>query len=196
MAQKKDNEKIIIEPEQRVDIYPVVPITTTKPDPFIVLGYRAAITLAFLGIILSSIYLFIFIGKSNPTEIKLATAAAYNTERKTVELSTAIFVAMSFGFLGFGLFLINAKGDVDGKANLGEHIQVSFTKLSPGLFVILCATVIIIFAITHDIEYKETYKVGNQNQGTKLDSIPPDSNVPVYQRHPQTNPPVKSPKKH
>jgi hypothetical protein len=142
-----------------------------QPDSFIVFGYRAAILLAFLGIILSSIYLFIFINKSNPAEIKFDTETAYNTERKTVLLSTAIFVAMSFGFLGFGLFLINAKGDVDGGATFGTNVKINFTKLSPGLFVILCATVIIIFAITHNIEYTANIP-RNVSGAVTPDSVP------------------------
>ena len=160
--------------------------TKSKNDWFLVFGYRAAITLAFIGILFSSYYLFMFIDKSHPEEIKFATETAYNTERKTVLLSTAIFVAMSFGFLGFGLFLINAKGDVDGSANFTEHVQIKFAKLSPGLFVILCATVIIVFAITHNIEYQAKIPTSATDtthiaQTTQADS---NANGAAYKRNP------------
>ena len=86
-------------------------------------------------------------------------SVSLTAERRLSLLSTGIFVAMSFGFLGFALFLIQAKGDVDvdleKTANeSGSSYKLKLARLSPGLFVILCATVIIIVCVTFRIEYK------------------------------------------
>ncbi len=126
----------------------------SEKDKFIELGYKAGILLAFLGMIGSAIYLFVFITNSPDatlfdSEIKLLGLTA---DMRLRLLSTAIFVGMSFGFLGFSLFLIQAKGDVDVDATSGDH-KLKIARLSPGLFVILCATIIIILCATFKIDY-------------------------------------------
>ena len=88
---------------------------------------------------------------------------AYNAERKMVLISTAIFVAMSFGFLGFALFLINAKGEAEGSFTMGTNYKIDIARLSPGLFVILCATSIIIIGMVTKINYTV------ERQGTSQD---------------------------
>jgi hypothetical protein len=129
------------------------PKRTQHPETkFISWGYKTAIVLSLLGMLLSAAYLFVFLLKSHPELIKQDTMTGFSAERRMVLLSTAVFVAMSFGFLGFALFLIQAKGNVDGSFETG-NVKVNFTKMSPGLFVILCATVIIIFSITFRINY-------------------------------------------
>ena len=136
-------------------------------DKFLIWGYKAAILLSFLGMIGSALYLFVFqLYQADPTsydnEIPLIGLTAAMQMRL---LSTAIFVGMSFGFLGFALFLIQAKGAVDIDASSESH-KIKITQLSPGLFVILCATVIIVLA--------STYKIG-----FTLESVPQE--VPVEQ---------------
>ena len=123
-------------------------------DEFLRLGYRAGIVLAFLGLLGSAIYLFVFITTGPQavdfdSEIRLLGLTA---DRRLRLLSTAIFIGMSFGFLGFSLFLIQAKGDVDVDASKDDY-KINIAKLSPGLFVILCATVIIVVCATFRIDY-------------------------------------------
>ena len=136
-------------------------------DKFLNWGYKAAILLSFSGMIGSALYLFLF-------QLNQADPASYSSEISLIGLtadmqmrllSTAIFVGMSFGFLGFALFLIQAKGSVDIDASSESH-KLKITQLSPGLFVILCATAIIIMA--------STYKIG-----FSMESVPQE--VPVVQ---------------
>ena len=143
-------------------------------DKFLSWGYKAAILLSFVGMIGSALYLFVFqLNEADPTsydnEIPLIGLTAAMQMRL---LSTAIFVGMSFGFLGFALFLIQAKGSVDIDASSENH-KIKITQLSPGLFVILCATVIIIMA--------STYKIG-----FTLESVPQE--VPIDQSEVQSEP--------
>jgi hypothetical protein len=125
-----------------------------EPDNFLKFGYRAGIVLAFVGIIASAAYLFVFISTS-------PDASSFTSEFKLIGLSmdmrlrflsTAIFVGMSFGFLGFALFLIQAQGEVDVDAEIKDY-KIKIAKLSPGLFVILCATTIIIVCATFRVNY-------------------------------------------
>lgn len=128
---------------------------------FLAWGYKTAIVLAILGIIASSTYLFYYLYKSDPQLIKVETMVGFSAERRMVLLSTGIFVAMSFGFLGFALFLIQAKGEIEGSLDY-KSAKINIVRMSPGVFVILCATVIIIFCATFRIEYKAT----SQGSGT------------------------------
>lgn len=128
------------------------------------IGYIAAIVLAFLGMIASILYLFYFSYNSPmPEVIQRDTMVAYSAERRMVLLSTAIFVAMSFGFLGFALFLIQAKGDIDTSLEIKDY-KLKFVRLSPGVFVILCATAIIIICSTFKITYSDTEKFNESNE--------------------------------
>lgn len=147
-----------------------------KQYKFLEWGYKTAIALSLFSLIASSSYLFYFLFKSNPQDIKLETMVGFSAERRMVLLSTGIFVAMSFGFLGFALFLIQAKGDIEGSFE-HQHTKINISRMSPGIFAMLCATVIIIFCITFKIEYRQqgSYKdtpATENTQGGANDIIP------------------------
>lgn len=133
---------------------------------FIAIGYMAGILISLVGLLASAGYLFFFMRLSpDPVSIsdtmKLLSVTA---ERRMLLLSTAIFVGMCFGFLGFALFLIQAEGDVNGEVSAGEY-KLKLARLSPGLFVILCATVMIIVASTFRIQYSRTDIAGSVGAG-------------------------------
>lgn len=151
------------------------------------IGYISAIGLAFLGMITSVLYLFYFSYNSPlPEVIERDTMVAFSAERRMVLLSTAIFVAMSFGFLGFALFLIQAKGDVDATIEIKDY-KMKFARLSPGLFVILCSTVIIIYSSTFKITYSDIDKPSeyheNQNQPKEQNFDPDELEFDLQQYH-------------
>jgi hypothetical protein len=124
-----------------------------KTSRLIAIGYISAIILAFSGLLTAGAYLFYFSIKSPPpNEWNVQTMVALSAERRMVLLSTAIFVALSFSCMAFALFLIQAKGDVTASGNIGNY-KITLSKLSPGLFVFLCATLIILFASTFRIDY-------------------------------------------
>ncbi|MDB5141087.1 MAG: hypothetical protein JWR12_3003 [Mucilaginibacter sp.] len=58
-------------------------------------------------------------------------------------LSCGIFTGLAFGFMGFSLFLIGIKGSIDATLSSGEKYKLQVARLSPGLFVILCASILI-----------------------------------------------------
>lgn len=61
-------------------------------------------------------------------------------------LSCGIVVGLTFGFLGFALFLLGIKAE-SSAAGEGAGYKVKLEKLTPGLFVIICATVIVMTCV-------------------------------------------------
>lgn len=121
---------------------------------FLDLGYKAAIGLSFISLIASGLYLVLFIQKL-PIENKISNEISLlylSALIRIMFLSAGVFVAMAFGFLGFGLFLIQAKGYVNASGQIND-ITFNLVKLSPGLVVIICATYIIVKCVTFRIEY-------------------------------------------
>jgi hypothetical protein len=64
----------------------------------------------------------------------------------------ACFVAMAFGCLGFGLFLIQARGTFSASHGKGEGHRTAIESTAPGLIVIVCATVIMFLALDGDFK--------------------------------------------
>jgi len=140
--------------------------------------YRAAVLIAFLCLLGSMSYLFVYLLQSPPAnKIDPRTMTSFNAERRMTLISIAFFIAMSLAFLGFSLFLINAKGDLEGEGNIGDY-KIKLTKVSPGMFAILCATVIIVTCANFRIDYKvETTEYGDgQQQKTGKDTTAKSGN--------------------
>lgn len=156
------------------------------PRDFLALGYKAGIVLAFVGIVASAVYLFAFLWLAGtaPGPRSAIELVAISVERRLLFLSTAIFVAMSFGFLGFALFLIQAHGDLDMDAAAGDY-KLKIARLSPGLFVILCSTVILIVCATFKIEYQ----IGPRPAEGRPN--PPDAELTPEIRQPAEPPPLR-----
>ncbi len=144
---------------------------------FLAWGYKTAIVLSILGLLFSAGYLYIFISQSHPDLIKIETMTGFSAERRMALLSTGIFVAMAFGFLGFALFLIQAKGEVEGSFE-AKDFKITIARMSPGLFVIMCSTIIIIFCSTFPIEYTVRQIPVSQTDSTKNSfQVAPDVNL-------------------
>lgn len=80
-------------------------------------------------------------------DLKIAISAQL-VIAKVALLSCSILVGMAFGFLGFSLFLIGIRAEMNVEASK-EGSQVKLARLSPGVFVILCAAVMISVSATH-----------------------------------------------
>lgn len=149
---------------------------STQNNRFLAWGYKTAIALALFSLVASAAYLFFYMFKSDVLKLQPDTMAAFNAERRMTLLSTGIFVAMAFGFLGFALFLIQAKGEVEGSFE-GGGTKVNIARMSPGLFVIACATAIIIVCISFKIEYTQdgdkTHFAGSENPNAAQTEIVP-----------------------
>lgn len=124
------------------------------------LGFFAGVMLAFACFVAAAWYLFAFLDMSahgleqllsvttpqavETTQLALNVQAVMN---KMALLSCGVFSGMAFGFLGFALFLIGVRGEVELTA---ESAKTSFhaSRLAPGLFVIICASIIISLSVT------------------------------------------------
>jgi len=126
----------------------------SRKQAFLAIGYKAAIVISLAGLLLSALYLgaFLFVSQHRGAAESGAAMPSITAEQRLYLLSTGIFVGMSFGFLGFALFLIQAEGDVDLETSVKDY-KLKIARLSPGLFVILCATAIIIACATFRITY-------------------------------------------
>lgn len=170
------------------------PFSTGEETSFLRVFYKAAITLAFLALLLSASYLFYYLYKSpNPGDItNPTTMASFNADRRMTLISTAFFVALSFGFLGFALFLINAKGEIEGEGNIGDY-KVRITKFSPGLVIIVCSTIIICVCSNFKINYSTDFTLGSsygsdsQKKPAGSTTFNQDDDVPSDSILPQKN---------
>jgi hypothetical protein len=131
-------------------------------------GFLAGIALAFVCFGAAASYLFSFLNRTSTSMQDLLGMASsqsgasfhdlvmlsMNTQmvsNKMALLSCGVFSGMAFGFLGFALFLIGARGNVELQAKEGDK-EIRMTNLAPGLFVILCAAVMIVFSVTQKFE--------------------------------------------
>jgi len=125
------------------------------------IGFVAALALAATAFVMASWYLTDFVGSTHQiVRDTLATAhagkpiSAANMEllqdglviqsylARVLLLSCGFFIALSFGFLGFALFLIGASGQSDLAAEHGTGMKLSLSNLAPGAIAIIAATVL------------------------------------------------------
>jgi hypothetical protein len=77
-------------------------------------------------------------------------------------LSCGVFIGLAFGFLGFSLFLVGVKGTIDASLTANDKYKLQIARLSPGLFVILCATILIGVCATRSLPVDMNQK--NENE--------------------------------
>lgn len=133
-------------------------------------GFFAALVLAGVCLVGSMVYLASFLYSTQAAMDDILTkAATTNVNFYLVELavnarmvtariallSCGITVGMSFGFLGFALFLIGVKGEMDVEAQ-NEKYSVKIARMAPGGFVILCAVVLIAVCVTRSTPFSYT----------------------------------------
>ncbi|QDU44304.1 hypothetical protein Mal52_27830 [Symmachiella dynata] len=82
------------------------------------------------------------------TNLRLAMLSRLFAARLAL-LSCGTFVGLAFGFLGFSLFLIGIGDEMDAEAT-SEHYSIKVARMSPGVFVLLCATMLIYGCVTFD----------------------------------------------
>jgi hypothetical protein len=147
-------------------------------------GFIFALILAFICLAASVWYLSYFlISTSNGVEAILSNSdAALNASQARFELaiqartvmarlallSCGTFVGMSLAFLGFALFLLGVKGEMDAEGTV-ESYSVKLARLSPGVFVMLCACILIGVCSTQRIRFdyeRQTIPPANNNQGS------------------------------
>jgi len=138
------------------------------PQALLNFGFGFALFLAAACLTLSGWYLFTFLQATNsgvenllrsaldnstsPSVIQLSILARTAMARFAL-LSCGVCVGMGFGFLGFALFLLGIKGEMDVDAQ-HEKAQIKVARMAPGVFVILCATILIGVCVTFRTQYE------------------------------------------
>jgi hypothetical protein len=123
------------------------------------IGFITALVLALLSLGCGAVYLWHYLDKctallksgTDPHLLALSVSVI-----KVALLSCGVFVGMAFGFLGFALFLLGVRDDMDleakGTDRQGKEFSLRLIRLAPGTLVLLCAAVLIGVCCTHRIE--------------------------------------------
>ena len=160
------------------------------PQTILNVGFAFALVLAASCLVVSGVYLFTFLRATNSgIEGVLRTAIeqpgvsadvvrlgilARTAMARFALLSCGVCVGMGFGFLGFGLFLLGIKGEMDVSAQ-HEQSQVKIARMAPGIFVILCATILIGVCITFRAEFDFGSGATNAATGESRQQTPQES---------------------
>jgi hypothetical protein len=147
-------------------------IGAAKPFPQMLLnvGFCVALILSGACLAMGALYLNNFLNSTNagvqsliekagnlPPESLYTAINARLVMARIALLSCGVFIGMSFGFLGFALFLMGIKEEM-GVTARHESFHVKLARLSPGVFVILCSTILIGVCISYDIPFSSTYR--------------------------------------
>lgn len=154
------------------------------------IGFGFALLMS-VGCLIGSVwYLFKFsIENTNPINNIIEQIMKKEIPEKTIELvitsrvaitrllfsSCGMVIGMSFGFLGFALFLIGIKGEMNIDAS-SKSFTVTFARMSPGIFVIFCAAILIGICVTKQIPF--SYKSETEKGKQKITSTPPSTLLP------------------
>lgn len=131
------------------------------------IGFAGALVLAAACLVLGAIYLYTFLRSTNggidqllgntanlvSNDVLYIAINARLVMARVALLSCGIFVGMSFGFLGFALFLLGIKEEMNVDAH-SEAYSVKIARMSPGVFVILCATILIGVCISRQTPFE------------------------------------------
>lgn len=172
----------------------VVPAGTGEPGPFsrwvLNLGFIAGLLLAGGCLALSAVYLYGFLSSTNAAiETFLARAATTEATDRLLELainarmvmarlallSCGAFVGMSFGFLGFALFLLGIKGEMEVQGRY-EGAEVKISRMAPGILIILCAAILIGVCATRSTPFR--YTLEEETPSARSDAKVPDAGPP------------------
>jgi hypothetical protein len=147
---------------------PAPPPEVRFPQALLNIGFGFALAVAAACLTLSAWYLFTFLQATNsgvesvlrsalqsstPTSVIQLSILARTAMARFALLSCGVCVGMGFGFLGFALFLLGIKGEMDVEAR-HENAQIKAARMAPGVFVMLCATVLIGVCITFRTQYE------------------------------------------
>jgi hypothetical protein len=131
------------------------------------IGFATALVLALACLALSGLYLFRFLtiandGIEHSVQTAITSGATETVQQLAINarivmallalLSCGAFVGLAFGFLGFGLFLLGVKGEMDVKGETGAY-QLTVARMTPGVFVILCAAILIGICVTRETPF-------------------------------------------
>ena len=173
------------------------PAVVKFPQKLLNVGFCAALILAGGSFLMGALYLNDFLSSTNQGVQSLISSAgtlppatlysAINARLvmgRLALLSCGVFIGMSFGFLGFALFLMGIKEEMNVVGRY-EGYHVKLARLSPGVFVILCATILIGSSVTHETPFSYYYQTSQTRSDAKATPEPtPDLPGPADTRQP------------
>jgi hypothetical protein len=163
--------------------------TENQRQPFsrriLEVGFVFGLVLSGLCLILSGVYLFryldltsnaidISIGKAqtDPAVTQIAISARLAIAKYSL-CSCGIVSGLAFGFLGFALFLIGIRTDMDVESSHNGSM-IHLARIAPGTFVILCASLLIGVSVTHQIDVSSIaqYSPLSRQANQKVETLP------------------------
>lgn len=156
-------------------------------------GFIAALILAAVCFLTASLYMYRYLnstdsmvsellGKSGPLvgaqldTIDLAIQARLMAARFSL-LSCGVLAGLSFGLIGFCLFLVGAKGEISATAEM-SNVKISLMRMAPGVFVLACATTLIALSVTHSMSLEEDLTPASDAHLTRDTSVAPVHDYP------------------
>jgi hypothetical protein len=124
----------------------------------------------------ASFYMYLFLSHTDTFLSNLLDKAANGLMKKeTVDLliygrlvssrlallSCGVLAGLSLGLVGFCLFLVGAKGEIEATGE-NQLAKLHLTRLAPGALVLFCSVVLIGVCVTHKVKFD-----------TKITSDPP-----------------------
>jgi hypothetical protein len=163
-------------------------------------GFKAAVVLAGLCFVLGACYLGYFlvttsgsivplVKETQPGVLDIVVSARMVMARFAL-LSTGVFAGLAFGFLGFALFLIGIEGDMGVDAE-SETYKLKLARISPGVFVMLVAALLIGICATRSTPFDYSRERPRELSTNVAPYVPSQS---ILNLKSDTNPPSASPR--
>ena len=191
--------------------------TDTLTSHIVLWSFVAAVILAIAGFMVVATYLFRYFNHAveafTPSTMEQLAAMHTNAMQslllsrtglwKFILQSCGIIAGVAFGFLGFALFLLGAKGDMDAAFDDSQH-KVQLSRMAPGSFVLLVAAILIgvcsTKSVTLDLPKEETRTIPIESPLATSEAPPDAASVVVDTSKPLdlghmrfTEPPSASP---
>ena len=154
------------------------------PQRLLNAGFVVALAISVTCLLLSATYLFTFLrsttasisdissGKSALTEkIMVLSINAQLASFRLALLSCGMFIGMSLCFFGFSLFLIGIRTEMGVGARY-ENATVQIARMSPGVFVMLCAVILIGLCATRHTPFGYKDSVAAQDTQQEPTDLP------------------------
>lgn len=166
-------------------------------------GFVVALVLASLSLVAGAFFVgyFLVISKSSvehllalgqttgvqAEHIDVALQAGAVSSRQAL-LACGIFAGFSFGFLGFGLFLLGVEGTTDAEGQYGDA-KVKWTGFAPGLVFGVFATVIIVACALHTASFDYSIESPSSSDTQAAASDDAQRQKDLDQLHVESKPP-------
>jgi len=151
------------------------------PQVFLNVAFIFALVLAGVCLVFSTVYLYVYLKGTMAGIDSISQALEKNPVVGSLEvmingrlvmgrlslLSCGIFVAVSFGFLGFALCLLGIKESIDVDLSTDTY-KAKFARMSPGVLIIVCSSILTGFCATRETPfwYEKTIEAPAANQST------------------------------